>query len=72
MTYHKVDDIPKIWLSMLSLIWYLTLSPHGDLKWISHIGSAHFVQAWSWTIDLRAIIIHEGSNVRSYAIMFNQ
>ena len=26
MTYHKVDDIPKIWLSILSLIWYLQLN----------------------------------------------
>ena len=23
MTYHKVDDIPKIWLSISSLIWYI-------------------------------------------------
>ena len=26
MTYHKVDDISKIWLSILSLIWYLQLN----------------------------------------------
>ena len=26
MTYHKVDDIPIIWLSILSLIWYLQLN----------------------------------------------
>ena len=42
MVYHKVNDIPKIWLSVLSLIWYfmaiiaynLTVSPRIDLKQI--------------------------------------